>query len=243
MSPPLGRTPFRGSPGSLVDRPARKSWAACGATLALPPDSAILGDVTDPQPDPLSDDEFEAALTAAELRDDPSLQGTWGWTPGRIVAALLVLAMVLWWVWAFSPLAPRGHPDELDDPAYSVQAELRCAVALETVEQQVPPAFAATDMADRADQIDASTGIFAAMVADLAAAAPDPATRDGDLVARWIADWEIYLSDRLSYRDDFRAGIDAAFSVSVVRGGQVTDQLDSFANANGMPSCMSPTDV
>lgn len=192
---------------------------------------------------PMTDDEFERALDEHRLRSDEPDAGSWGWSPGRIVSVALLLAMAGFWVWAFSPWAPRGHPDELDDPAFAGDAERRCSRALERIDAEIPLALEATSGDERADFIDAGTAILRDMVIDLAALAPDPTTRDGDLVRRWLADWDIYLGDRDAYASDFRAGIDAPLSVTVVRGGQVTDPIDSFANANDMPSCASPTDV
>lgn len=213
------------------------------AVLALGSRCGDPGRVNDAEPEPLSDAAFERALDDHNLREDPAELGTWGWTPGRVLASLLVLAMVLWWVWAFSPLAPRGHPDALEDRAFAIRAEVVCAEALDDVADQVDPAFEAADQSERADQIREATDIFTLMVAELAGFAPDPTTRDGSLVDQWLIDWGIYLEDRYAYADDFSAGIDAAFSVTVVGGGQVTDRIDSFANANGMTSCISPTDV
>lgn len=191
---------------------------------------------------PLSDAEFERALAEHELRDAPD-EGRWGWSPGRVLASLAVLAMVAFWVWAFSPWAPRGHPDELDDPAFSDAAEQQCAIVVERVATDVAPANEATSPLERAGQIEQSSDLFAQLLVDLRALAPPPGTRDGDLVERWLDDWEIYVADRYAYADDFRNGISEPFSVTAIRGGQITDPIDSFANANAMPSCASPTDV
>lgn len=193
---------------------------------------------------PLSDDEFERALTDHDLRDevDPD-EGTWGWTPGRVFAALGVLAMVGFWVWAFSPLAPRGHPDELDDPSFSDAAEQQCAAVLARIEAEIPAANEARDALDRASQIERSSDLFAGLLTDLRTMAPARTTRDGDLVHRWLDDWQTYLGDRYAYAADFRNGIDGPLSVTSIQGGQITDPIDSFANANAMPSCASPTDV
>ena len=201
-------------------------------------------DVADRNSFSTSDIEFGKELELRNLKSPvPTDQGEWGWSVGRVVAASLVVAMLLFWVWAFSPLAPRGHPDELGDATFPRFAETRCAQALETMSDRVAPAFEAADLYDRANQITISTNILVGMVADLADRAPDPATRDGRLVRLWLADWDIYLGDRYAYADDFRAGRDAPFSVTAVNRDQVTGPIDSFANANGMASCVSPTDV
>lgn len=192
----------------------------------------------------MSDDDFDRDLERHNLKSpEPVDDGRWGWSLGRVVAAALVVAMFLFWIWAFSPLAPRGHPDELDEPTFSIFAESRCAAALQDIADNVAPAFDAQNLDDRAQQITASTDILAEMVADLARQAPDTATRDGSLVQLWLTDWDIYLGDRYAYADVFRAGRDEPFSVTAINRDQVTAPIDSFANANGMISCASPTDV
>ena len=108
----------------------------------------------------------------------------------------------------------------------------------ETIWDRLPQARNAVDMADRADQIEASTAVLAAMTADLAASAPDG--DDGELVGLWLGSWEVYLGDRLAHADALRAGEDRQFRVSVERGEGVDALLDAFADRNRMPSCGDP---
>lgn len=191
----------------------------------------------------MGDDDFESDLQRNQLRPEPEDDGKWGWTPGRVFGVAAVLAMFGFWIWAFSPLAPRGHPDELDDPAFATFAEARCAEALDRVAGEVPLASVATSQLERADQIEAATDIFSIMLADLTAGAPEAGTADGDLIQLWLRDWGIYVEDRYAYAADFRAGIDGAFTVTTAGRGQITDPIDSFAGANRMISCAAPQDV
>ena len=186
----------------------------------------------------MDDDEFERELDRNNLRIET---GRWGWTPGRVVGVLLILAMAAFWTWAFL-WSPRGHPDELDDPAFTIAAETRCAVALEQL-NEVPSADQAANLDDRADQLVISTGILTELVADLRADAPSPAIRDGELVSRWLDDWETYIADRNTYIDRLRAGEDTIFEVTARDGDQITSPLDLFATINRMPSCQAPGDV
>ena len=186
----------------------------------------------------MDDDEFERELDRNNLRPDA---GRWGWTPGRVIGMLLVLGMAGFWLWAFL-WSPRGHPDELDDPAFTVAAESRCATALEDV-LEVPSAEQAADLDERADQLVATTGILVMMVADLRAQAPSATVRDGELVDRWLDDWETYIGDRQIYIDRLRAGEDTIFEVTARDGDQITSPLDLFATINRMPSCQAPGDV
>lgn len=185
----------------------------------------------------MDDQEFEEDLRRHSLRVE---EGKWGWTVGRSIAAVLVVAMLAFWMWAFL-WSPRGHPDELEDATFSEFAEERCEAALVEL-NALPGARTARNLEDRAAQIEATTIVLSVMVADLQANAPDDG-EDGELVARWLSDWEIYLADRFAYAEDFRAGIDKAFSVTAVDGDQVTSALDLFATINRMPSCVAPGDV
>ncbi len=193
----------------------------------------------------MDDDEFDFELRSHDQRHgagpgaDP---GRSGWTIGRVLAAAGLAAIAVFWVWAFSPWAPTEHPDELDDRAFAAAAEVRCAEALRVIEA-MPAADEAESMRDRGLQIDESTLELDDMLDDLEAMAPDPRTRDGDLVRRWLADWRVFVGNRFDYADDFYAGIDGPFTVSLVRGEQVTAPIDTFATVNGMPSCATPQDV
>jgi hypothetical protein len=193
----------------------------------------------------MDDDEFESELRRHDLRadgDEPDDGGSWGFSPGRIASLVLVGAMLAFWIWAFSPWAPRGHPDELDDSAFSELAEVRCAASVEDL-NAVPGARNAADLADRAQQIEQTSAILSIMVVDLAEYIPAGPSRDADLVERWLRDWDIYIGDRLKYAEKFSQGIDTAFEVTAIDGDQVTSALDLFATINRMPSCVAPGDV
>lgn len=195
--------------------------------------------------EPMDDDEFESELRRHHLRaggDEPDDGGSWGLSPGRIASLVLVGCIIAFWIWAFSPLAPRGHPDELDDSAFSELAEVQCAASLLDL-NAVPGARNAADLADRAQQIEQTSAILSIMVADLAEQVPAGPSRDADLVERWLRDWDIYIGDRLRYANQFSQGIDTAFEVTAIDGDQVTSALDLFATINRMPSCIAPGDV
>ena len=160
--------------------------------------------------------------------------------------AVLVLFAAFWigaTIWFFGD----ENPDWLQDREWVADAEARCAQARGELDR-LPQVLdleetdgRADKMADRADQIEASTAVLAEMTADLAASAPEG--DDGELVGLWLATWETYLNDRLAYAEAFRAGEDRQFWVSVERGEGVDALLDAFADRNRMPSCGDPLDV
>ena len=164
------------------------------------------------------------------------------WTIGRVISVLLLVTIAGFWIWALSPLAPSGHPDKLDNPSFASSAKLLCAAAATDLEN-LPLAMMAVSPEDRADQIDAGTVIYRDLLSALLAIAPEETSRDGELVRLWVADYEIYLSDRDVYATKFRNGIDEAFTVTKKGKRWVTDPVDEFAKANKMRECLVPLDV
>ena len=164
------------------------------------------------------------------------------WTLWRVVSLLLLLAIIAFWVWALSPLAPQGHPDKLNDSSFAAAAKPFC----ESVEMRInalPLALTTKTPEERADLIDLGTQIYRELIRDLRSLAPDSTSADGRVVMLWIEDYEIYLSDRDTYAKKFRDGIDEAFTVSKKGNRWVTEPIDEFAKANDLKECMVPLDV
>ena len=88
------------------------------------------------------------------------------WTVARMAATLVLVSSFGFWIWAFSPWAPRDNPDRLDDRGFVEAAEQRCAAAGELL-AVIPSAREAESAIDRADQVEAGTNHVAAMVTDL----------------------------------------------------------------------------
>ncbi len=185
------------------------------------------------------DDQFEQVLAAGGLVPE---QGTWGWTPGRVLATALLVIVVGFWVWAFSPFAPHTHPDELDDPAWAAAAGPLCENA-EQVLDKLPRASDARTLVERADQIDAGTAIYRSLLADLAAIAPAASTEDGVVVREWLADYGTYLDDRDRHSELLRSGIDQPFETTSKARRQITIPVDEFAKGNRIAACVTPQDV
>lgn len=219
-------------------------------------------------PSPDGSDAFEAELDRHRLRPDGERErpsgseprvgglleeegeGRWGWSIGRVLSALCLIAMVVFWVWAFSPLAPTDNPDQIDDPSIAVAFEARCAPAAAAVDA-LPNANTVLDldiprleqMKVRAGHIDEGTAILRLMHADLLTLAPPLDAPDGPAFDEWLKDWALYLDDRDAQAENFRAGIDGPFEVATKGSDQVTGPIDQFASVNDMLSCITPTDV
>ncbi len=181
--------------------------------------------------------------------DDPDAAGRGGkqrWLPrsraGASIAVVALAVMAGFWIWAFSPLAPSGHPDTLYNVVFTHNAEDICAPAVAAV-NRLPGAAEATGPEDRAGQIRTSTLMFEEMVAELRIEADDVVGSDADLLDAWLADWDTYLGDRRAYAAVLAGGSDPPFTVTARDGEGVTGYIDTFAEVNAMPSCATPGDV
>lgn len=161
---------------------------------------------------------------------------------GLTIGIAAIVLFAVFWIGATIWFFGNENPDRLDNREWVADAEARCAETRDELDR-LPQARDAVNMADRADQIEASTAVLAEMTADLAASAPEG--DDGELVALWLGSWEAYISDRLSHADALRAGEDRQFRVTVdpERGDGVDALLDAFADRNRMPSCGDPLDI
>ena len=183
----------------------------------------------------------------AEPRDEDGAPGR-RWTPIRVVLAGVVLGLVCMWVYVlYLAFGPGRQPpiDRLDDPAFAVAAEARCAAAVADVDL-LPLASDSPDAAARAEVLDQANATFAVMLDDLdgmvtLAPAGDQRRRAGE----WLADWRTYLGDRQDYADALRRDPGARLLVSEKpgQGQQITGWIDEFAKANRMPSCTTPLDA
>ena len=165
-----------------------------------------------------------------------------GWTFGRVAAIAAFVVIAGFWAWALSPLNNPTHPDELDDTDFREQAEARCAVYVDDIDD-LPKANTVDTPPDRAPLIDQGTQLTVTLVEDLSAIAPPGDSSDGEIVLAWFADWEVYIADRDAYAEALLGGETGPFAVSARDGEQITEFIDAFATVNGMASCVVPLDV
>jgi hypothetical protein len=170
------------------------------------------------------------------------------WGPTRVFLCLVVAALVAMWGYVlYLAFGPGRQPpiDRLDDPAFAVAAEERCAEALDAVDE-LPVASESDTAADRAEVLARADAEFAVMLDDLDAMVTlAPAGDQRRRATEWLADWRTYLGDREAYADALRSDPDARLLVSEKEGEgrQITGWIDEFAKANRMPSCVTPTDA
>jgi len=68
---------------------------------------------------------------------------------------------------------------------------------------------------------------------------------DRDLVAHWLADWEVYLADRLTHAERLRTEGDVKPLLTALPNGagSVLERMNGFARVNDMDSCLDPGDL
>lgn len=163
-------------------------------------------------------------------------------TPVRVVLALVVLAMVAMWVYALGPWARQDPPGRLDDPAFTVEAEPVCA-ATDDALSELPQAYETETPEARADAVDQTNVLLAAMVTDLRTFAPTTG-EDGRRVNQWLDDWQTYIGDRNELADELHKGRDARLHETAKADNHISEAIDFFAvTANDMPSCTTPHDL
>jgi hypothetical protein len=176
---------------------------------------------------------------APEVEDDTPRRRI---TPGGVLAAVVALAIVGFWVYAFSPLAPDAKVDALEDTSYVELASARCRAAVAGLDA-LPPAQESDNPEERGAVVAQSNVIVADLIAGLRADAAGATGRDRELLDLWLADWDAYLDSRVQYADALLGGEAAVFTVPARSGGQITETMDGFSRTNEMADCLVPLDV
>ncbi len=176
---------------------------------------------------------------------------------GRSLGGLFVAASFVFWAWAFSPWARTENPARLDDRDFARWADQRCAEAQAAL-AAVPTARQAASRAERADQVDRGTDEIEALVETLRRRAGASLTEltegkgppDASLVADWLDDWDVYVSDRRSHSDRLRTADEDIpdrelrfLLVDMTEGSTYTERMDGFSRLNNMDNCQVPGDV
>lgn len=174
---------------------------------------------------------------------EPPAPGDGRWTLGRVLVRVAVVLMVAMWAYvlylAFGP-GRQPPPDRLDDPAFATHAQAICDAAHDDVDE-LPSAIEADTAAERAEIVAQANARFETMVGDLDAIAPRG--EDGEIVREWIADWRIYLQDRVDFAEALRIDSDAQLLVTAKDREQITEFIDAFSADNRMTACATPIDV
>ncbi len=163
----------------------------------------------------------------------------------RWVAGLSFLAMAGFWVWAFSPLPKRGHPDNLNFPEFHQPAEVICLDARGQLDQ-LDKSWTIDSPQQLATQVSAASEILDAMVSELEALEDEvalPETEERKKLRLWLADWRTYLGNRDDFVAKLELGERATFTHTAREGVTVAAIVDRFAEINKMAACATPEDI
>ncbi len=162
---------------------------------------------------------------------------------GRVIAVVVALAIILFWIWIFTGGPKKVNADRLDDRAYVERTHERCR-DLRADLAELPGAGDFTSATQRADVLDEANVLVEQMVDDIEADAP-ASGGDAEVLEGWFGDWRRYLRDREDYAARLRQDPDAKFLVT--ENPDLKDSVDKtievFADVNDMPDCATPGDV
>jgi hypothetical protein len=162
----------------------------------------------------------------------------WSWP--RIVAAVVVAGLIIFWVYIFAVADNYHSAGYLTDRTFPKAAEPVCAASMREL-NALPPAHSAKNANVRADTIDRADGVLRDMQRRLRAVVPH--TKDAKYIDQWIGDWSIFISDRDQYAANLRKNPASEYLVTQKYGSQISDSLDNYADVNLMQSCETPGDV
>ena len=202
-------------------------------------------------------------MTGADSAGDRRpVAGRRRWTTGRVLAAAVVAASFVFWVWAFTPWARRENPARIDDRGFAATADARCA-DLQALIADLPSVRPETELRQRAEQVRAGTEAVDTLIDDLRAAAAGLSAvtdsngpPDSELVGKWLEDWSVYVADRRAYESSLEAAASAAPDGAADQSADIrfllsdaapvgiyTERMDGFARLNNMDNCQIPGDV
>lgn len=159
-----------------------------------------------------------------------------------IVSCSLIAAM---WVYGLF-FASKESINKIGDEAWKVKSEKICAVSererLALIDLRKVKDSGENALAERSQIIDKATDSLERAVNALAALTVTDAKGQA-LVPLWLADYRTHISDRRSYADDLRNGVNEPFSETVTEGLPISEKIATFAADNAIPSCAPPIDL
>lgn len=153
-----------------------------------------------------------------------------------------LLGLAAFWIWAFSPLPSRGHPDTLEDTAFPVAAESHCKTFMEELAAR-NIIWEVDNPSQLARQSQDVTKELSTMVTGLVRLADEANSPRDDIIRLWLTDWGIYLADRQNFEARLSLGERASFVHTTRDGSRISDILNRFAEVNNMFSCTTPDDI
>jgi len=161
----------------------------------------------------------------------------------RIAAVSFILFAIGFWIFAFSPWARDIFQavDQLADEDLVVQIESRCVAALDELDA-LPSPRSATSPQERATNVALANDALFAMTDDIQGLGT-AFIEDDRLIGLWMADWDIYMSDRVAHVARLEEGQDVRFLNTEADGIFIAERMNGFARVNNMDSSQVPGDL
>ena len=167
----------------------------------------------------------------------------------RVGLLVVVAVFAVFWTWALF-FASKEAVNRIEDRAWAERAELICqdanAARLELADFRLIDVGDDDEVAarirERAEIVEASTDIIAAMLDDVVAVVPSD--RKGvEIVPLWEADYRTYIDDRYTYAEQLRASGENLPFYETADGIPLSERIETFAGDNEMPACAPPRDL
>lgn len=177
------------------------------------------------------------SLTADRLPGNEAPPRRWV----RIVLAVIVLALIVMWVYAFA-FAPRDGVNPVRDKAWTDSADSICTKASADLK---PLVFKTKIEGDNKEanlpvfvsNLDKGYVIISTMLDDLESL-PRVSDKAQALVPQWITDYRMFQKNLHDWIEELRVGKMAEFSVGVTDTGiPVNERINTFAAENHISSC------
>ena len=151
-------------------------------------------------------------------------------------------AMIVYWALVFTGTLTPKNPDKLADRTWAKRSDAACTPYYNAV-GKLPNAGTAKTGEQRAAVLDQGTAMVREMVGKLETIQPNTADQRAT-VAKWLADWQLYIKDRDAFAANLRRiGGDAQPLFTANRDGNSKQAITDFADANSMYNCEPPIDM
>lgn len=142
--------------------------------------------------------------------------------------------------------ASKESINKFNDRQWAQNAQARCLIAaqqrLDFADYRLVDDLGTDALTQRAVIVDKATDTIASFVNEFRHSLPADA-KGVELVGRWLDDYEIYISDRRSFANDLRDGLNLQFSETPLKGLPLSEKIATFAEDNQMSYCKPPRDL
>jgi hypothetical protein len=164
-----------------------------------------------------------------------------------IRGALSIIVALICAMWIYGLFfASKQVVNRFEDQVWAKKAQARCLIAaqqrFDLADYRIVDDLGVDAIAKRAAIVDKATDTIESFVKEFRASLPTDA-KGIAIVGLWLDDYEIYISDRRSFANDLRNGINLQFSETPIKGLPISEKISTFAADNQMSYCKPPLDL